>query len=447
MTTINDAEARMLAAANINPEDYNPSTNGNGKAPRPEDLSHEERLELVHARASELLERKVPVTNRIPLLRAFASDHHLRLIDKELAAAIWKARRDARGPTDAVEPGEDLGAEPDWLWVGLLLVACFNLLVGLPKSGKTSVIVDMIARWAEGATEYLGQALIGPCPPVLLVGVDMPSGDWTRLLRQVGLIPPDSRTFGAPIVGLFHKGRPLTLDPEGIEKIADYAERHPRLLILLDSYAELVKGLGLEEKDADFAEPMSDLMEAVAPFGSTLVLVHHAGKAMAGGNVSLASRGTTALPGLSSQNLGLAPACRNENWWEDRRRILSSDGRGGEPVNLLVERVDGVWHCLGSPVDMHRQMRVEAAEEKLNDRQYEVLALVREQWAQNQRRTTAAEAAAALRLRGKPGQDTAHRILNQLFRKGVLDKVSVATLNGRQDVFWPVGEDPGMEGP
>ena len=48
-----------------------------------------------------------------------------------------------------------------------------NMLISLPKVGKTPLLIAMIAAWWNGAQSYLGQPLVGTCPPVVIVGPDM----------------------------------------------------------------------------------------------------------------------------------------------------------------------------------------------------------------------------------------------------------------------------------
>lgn len=406
-------------------------------------LTTKDRVALVQEKAAELLADGTPSTDRLVLLRACAYDLGLRVTDTELQRYVWKARRAARGALEAVAPGEVMDlAEEAWLCRDLLLLGCLNLLVGLPKAGKTSLIVAMVAAWARGESSYLGLELVGPCPPVLLVGVDMPKADWGRMLKALGLMGPDNR-FGAPIVGLFHKSRPLTLDMEGCERIAAYAAQYPGLLILLDSYAELTKGLGLAEKDADFAEPISDLMELVEPLGATVVLLHHSGKGQATESVSQASRGTTALPALSSQNINLMPAARGGEWHKDPRRVLAAEGRGGAPLRLLVRHTGSGWESLGSPAEVERAERLEAAEEKLNTRQGDVLQVVRDRWRRGDGRSTARQVQEVLQVKGADPRTSLWRNLCQLERKGLLQKITALTAQGDEEQFWPVRLEEG----
>lgn len=410
--------------------------------PSATELPHAEKIAKLRQQAATLLAEKVRVTERVPLLRAFARDLDILLKDQELLQCVWDAKRAARGNTEAVAPGEVLTRTKDrWLWEGVLLAACLNLMVALPKAGKTSLLVAVIAAWSRGATEFLGLPLIGPCPPVLLVGVDMPSNDWVEMLSGFGLLNEDD-TFGWPIVGLFHKGRPLTLDTVGIEKIEAYAEKHPGLLVLCDSYAELTRGLGLEEKDASFAEPASDLMEALAPHGAGAVIVHHSGKVLSHSAASTASRGTTALPALSSQNINLAPAARGEDWFLDDRRVLVTEGRGGAPVRLLVERekATGQWVSHGSPDAVEAANRRQKVEDDLTDRQGDVLSVVRLRWREQGERTTVKQVVEILGIQGSSAHKAVWRNLDQLARKSLVQSLKV-TLDGTPtDQFWPMGE-------
>jgi hypothetical protein len=55
-------------------------------------------------------------------------------------------------------------------------------------------------------------------------------------------------------------------------------------LLIDGSYAKLTGPLALKEARADFAGPFGDLQEAVAPYGTTLVVIHHSGRSRAGGD-------------------------------------------------------------------------------------------------------------------------------------------------------------------
>jgi hypothetical protein len=270
----------------------------------------------------------------------------------------------------------------------------------------------------------------------LIVGTDQPQSDWGRMMLEVGLIGSDG-VIQAPVVGLAHAGRPLHLSPEGIERIETYAAAHPGLFVLVDSLAAAIGPLGLKEKDEDFAEPIRDLMEALEPHGATLLAVHHSGKERAGDRASLASRGTTALPAAVSQNISLAPMpAGNPAGPPDRRVTLKTEGRGGLPQHLLIERTTEGWISHGSAESVALAQHLQELEEKLSDRQAEALEVVRHQWMSGGR-MEAKGLAIALALE-KDGDRIARRTLDQLVRRGLLQSAMEVGLQGRTKWFWPV---------
>ncbi|MCP9841273.1 hypothetical protein KBY93_11610 [Synechococcus sp. J7-Johnson] len=102
-------------------------------------------------------------------------------------------------------------------------------------------------------------------------------------------------------------GAPLHLDPEGIDRIAAYAQQRPGLLIVIDSLSACVAPLGLKEESPQIAEPIHHLMQQVEPHGATVVLIHYAGKGRAGEGASQASRGSTAVPAVASPRQSSSP--------------------------------------------------------------------------------------------------------------------------------------------
>ena len=62
-----------------------------------------------------------------------------------------------------------------------------NMIVSVPKVGKTTLLIAMIAAWWNGAQSYLGQPLVGSCPAVVIIGPDMSRIRWMKLLSRFGL--------------------------------------------------------------------------------------------------------------------------------------------------------------------------------------------------------------------------------------------------------------------
>jgi hypothetical protein len=412
--------------------------------PRKPRLTPAQKLSAMQELAGELLEQGAPFASRLPLLRARAEELELTLRDDELRRLIWDARRAAAGGAELLAPGDRLDLTPTrWIWEGVVMPAALNLLIALPKVGKTSLMLAMLGAWHRGQPDFLGLPLIGTCPPVLIVGTDQPQSDWGRMLLEVGLLEEDG-VIRAPLVGLAHAGRPLHLSPEGIERIASYAAAHPGLFVLVDSIAAVTGPLGIDENSAELAEPIRDLMEAIEPHGATVLAIHHASKGRAGESPTLASRGSTALPAVASQIINLARmASGNPGAPPDRRIVVKTDGRAGEPQHLLIERTTDGWVSHGSAESVALAQHLMELEEKLSDRQADALEVVRERWASSER-TEAKGLAAAMAL-GNDGERKARSTLDQLVRKGLLRSATEVGLQGRTKWFWPIGAE-GQEG-
>jgi hypothetical protein len=425
-----DYSARLKQGRKAHPPE------GGEEKQRPRNLTPQQKIASLRKLAADLLEHQTPFPDRLPLLRAKAEVLGITLRDQELQRYVGDARRAANGTTEPLKPGDVLSFAPcPWHWEGVLMASCFNLLTGLPKTGKTSLVLAMLAAWSRGEPSFLGMDLIGPCPPVLIVGTDQPESDWARMLWDVGLL--DGGELPSLIVGLFHKGRPIHLDHEGIERISSYAIEHQRLLILLDSVSACTSSLGLKENDAEFVDPFNDLMEAISPYGTTFLAIHHSSKGRQGESATLASRGSTALPAAASQVIALAQLASPPAGPPDRRIVLKTEGRGGLPVQLLIERTEAGWITHGSAEAAARAQVLLEAEEKLNDRQTEALQLVRERWSNGQQRTDAATLARELRM-GGDSRRKAQATLDSLARRGLLTHAMQSSLQGQVKQFWPV---------
>ena len=300
-----------------------------------------------------------------------------------------------------------------------------NLVIAAPKVGKTSLILEAIGAWNRGEA-FLGRAFHGACPPVLIVGTDQPQSDWGRMLQKVGLVSQERRIL-APLVGLFHSGTPLQLDPEGIEKIASYAKNHPGLLVLVDSYSRCISSLGLSERDAEVVGPLADLQEAVAHYGATLVVIHHSNKG-AHDSGSMASRGSTALPAAVSQILHLQrlEASQEQQGASAGKRMLTTEGRGGAPEKFLIELdQEGRWIFKGDGEALLREQERQRTLASLTERQSIALEHLEEVWFQTEGKQgiSADLLASLMELSGASPSRAARHLLEQLREKGLARKV------------------------
>jgi hypothetical protein len=407
-----------------------------------ERITAEEAIQTVALRAEELMRDGTPSAHRLILLRETADATDTTIRDAELKRLLVDARRSSLGTFEAITDRPLSLAPTPWLWEGLVMPEAFNMLLALPKVGKTSLVLEALGRWVHGAPSFMGQQFHGACPPVLLVGTDQPENDWARMLRDARLLDASLRMLPT-IVGLYTAGTPLHLDEEGIELIASHAEDNPGLLVVVDSFHACCRTLGLTENDAEMADPVLMLLEAIAPHRGTLLVVHHANKAGANGSAAVASRGSSSLPAAASQIIQLhRMAQADPAATQDKRIVLKTEGRGGMPLQLLIERRAEGWHLHGSAEEVMEAQRRQDVEAKLQDRQADALEAVRDQFQLDGQPMDAATLAQRLKLKGKgprDGERKARSTLDQLVRQGLLTVEIQVTETSRRKLYRPMG--------
>ncbi|CAI8168847.1 MAG: Uncharacterised protein [Prochlorococcus marinus str. MIT 9215] len=418
------------------------------KSEQQESLTPAEKLWRLEKCAEDLKITKVHYSHRLPRIRSLANDLGISMRDQELANMLSCAGK-KHGVGKLLRPGNPLTITPQrWLCDGLLLKGCLNLLVALPKQGKTSLLISLIAAWKRGSTfsglppTFLDRELVGPCPKVLIIGTDQGLNDWAAMLKPAGLMTDDNVLLD-PIIGLAHAGNPMHLDPEGIDTIAEEVNQHENVLILVDSLAACLAPLGLKEESPEAALPLQELAEALDGTDATTALIHHAAKGRSGEGASSASRGSTAIPALASQIIQLSPTSNDRN---DDRKTLRTEGRGGQPLSLVIEREEAHWRTCGSTEDLERERQREETIEKLNERQQSALVIVEAQWEQGCTTTTAKEVAARLELDGTDPERKALDALQQLRAKGLVQGGRTNATRGKGGFweFWPATVTPGQ---
>lgn len=431
---LKDLRLRQAAADDLAVQRLDPS--------RPK--TTEDKLAELQRQADDLQDK--PFTRRLMTLRQASRDLGLLLPDRELQGLLNAARCRLDGLTPLVGRRPlDLTPVP-WLVKGLLMARALNLLVAGPKVGKTSLVLGLIGRWSRGGREFLGMELTGPCPPVLLMGPDMPEPMWGAMLQAEGLL--DANNCPAEvIVGLSTSGCGWQLDEEGIALVADLARRHPGLLVVIDSLKHATRLMGIDENTAAADAPLRALDAALDGTGATALVIHHAGKAPTT-SPTLASRGSSAIPAAASQIIGLQRVAAEEGS-KDRRIILRTEGRGGLPVEVLIERSpDWGWVSHGDAEQVAAERRLQAAEAKLTGRQADLLDAVRTRAAEGL--TTAAEDVHDL-IDGRDSLRAARSTLDQLTAKGLVVAAMENTGIGRRKTYRPrmrlsSGGDRGAEG-
>ena len=373
--------------------------------------------------------------NRIIFIRDFCKKIGLNLKENELTKYLWEGRKRAKGVEEEFNQDSIIEApEEVWFWDNILMLQDSNVLSAMPKVGKTTLLIEAIGKWSRGAGEFLGEKFIGECPPVIIIGTDMPKNRWCKLLNKFGLaqsIGEDKWKILDPIKVLFTQNNPVHIDEDGLNKIADLAAKYPKCLFLVDSYSKCCPK-GIDERTNHFSEPLADLQEVVAPYNSTLVVIHHSGKAKTNSAVE-GARGHTSFTGAVSQCLHMKWLGKDENI-NDSRVILSSEGRGKE-MQMVIQQEDTGWELMGDYAEVIAEKHNQDRRENLNDRQEIVLELCE---SRSPVHTTYIEVASELKKEeGKVVSDrTCRRALEQLVKLGLLEVKKKVTEQGKENWYF-----------
>ncbi len=122
----------------------------------------EEAIQTVARKAEELMRDGTPPAHRLILLREAADATDTTIRDTELKRLLVEARRSLLGTFDAITDRPLSLAPTPWLWEGLVMPEAFNMLLALPKVGKTSLVLEALGEWVHGAPNFLGQQFHGP---------------------------------------------------------------------------------------------------------------------------------------------------------------------------------------------------------------------------------------------------------------------------------------------
>ena len=367
--------------------------------------------------------KKVDFKNRYIMAREFANDLKVKISSEELRLRVWDARKRLEGNNSDYSKNDIIEAPPHvWSWENIIMMSDTNLLSASPKVGKTTLIVEMIGKWAIEEHDFLGLKFTGKCPKIIIIGTDMPNARWMPLLHKFGLAEKLSNTgykFLDPIIHYFSSDRPLHLDDQGLSKIADIVEKNPNSFLLLDSYAACCPH-GIDEKSNYFSQPLADLKEVTSPHSVTNIIIHHSGTEGATSNSAVrTSRGHTSLPAAVSQTIAMR--WHNKEYdLDDNRIILHTEGRG-EQVHLVVEQNDYGFDLKGTFAEVMQGQKLEKIINGLTERQQDVYEII-EEHPIDFITPTALSKKVEFAEKEKTNLDLCRRTLDQLVKKRLIKK-------------------------
>jgi len=391
--------------------------------------------------------------DRLPILRQIKEDRKLKLHDADIRKMMHDARRKGRAAYEPITSGRKLKrAKSKWLWEGLIMAGQINIVLALAKTGKTLLVLQFLSALINGKESFLSRKLSEQdrCRHILICGPDMNEADWAECLDTSGLLI-DDELVGDRQIELLTAEDAFNLDDDGIDFIARKAQQYPGLIVLLDSYTKAMEGIGYQDKDTNYGDPLSALADAVASFGATVIVIHHVSKGNRNASPVLAGRGSMRMAEIASWVVKLQFLKEeSEDSSSDgliagpRKMIATGRGRSNEHVAEMDR--DGKW-INGQDGDlivrkMEKEQQKAALLNSLNDRQNEVLNILKNEWLDAEKCTV--EMVAANLFGGLPNEDSkrkARATLDQLRGKGLVDKAVLTDDYAEYSVYWPVIED------
>jgi len=384
--------------------------------------------------------KEINVTQRLPHLKKIIAKtlgrSGLSYNEQQLRQILGEQRAEINGSSKAWKGGDVMRYNPaPFMWHGVIMKNTTNLIVSLPKVGKSRLFTQMYGQLVRKEDSFLGQKLQDEIPYLYISGCDQPDEDWTLCLRLAGLHEPVTDKLHKNILQLHTKNQnPLHLDEKGINTIADYcAEYRGKVLLLLDSYHSHVSPLGLAEKDSCYAEPLLDLQEAVAPYKPTLIVIHHSNRGAAGQGASLSSRGTTALPAAVSQTVNMAKMQKEGPLAPTDDRIkLTTEGRASKPLDLIIEQINEgyEWKLHGNAGEIAKREAVEELIADLNERQTLAIEDIATHYQATGCGMDAEALADALHLEGKNPVARAREVMATLEKHHLVEKAGEKKAKG-----------------
>ena len=355
-------------------------TKARSKAPATPSTTHEDDPEIllrdVRRKALALVHNSdIRPADRVVILRKLDAAQALKLTNGDLERYLAEAQAEKDGRPQIRTQSEKLSRKPTrWLIEDILIKDGTNLVYAEPKCGKTRFLLGALGALVAGDKEFIGKEVFDKGEKILICGPDMTEALWAEFLCDYGLADK-AGNMNERIAGLTAAGMNFRLDPAGIALVEEVARANPGLIILIDSFAACLWGLQCDENKSTVVDPLLQLMNAVAAFKATLIVVHHAKKATEGIGVSASARGSSAITAVVDQIVAMRPVTAPGTDDQTGEISLQTRGRASKPGALAVRQGDDglSWESLGSPEERAHQVRVAQKGEKLTAQQREVM--------------------------------------------------------------------------
>jgi len=322
-------------------------------------------------------------------------------LQRKVRATVDRALRSACTAEDTLPMPKPISqVAPDfrgvpWLWHGYIGQRVYTLLLGLWKSGKTTLIGHLLRAMATGG-EFCGLPV--KSARVLVVSEES-EPKWAERRDTLGL------GDNVHLICRPWRARPK-VDEWGafIAHLAGLVQENRYDLVVFDPISELWPVW--DENDAGQVNSAMMPLHAIAEAEAGVLLVHHPNKSDA--SEGRASRGSGALTAFVDVILEFR---RWDAEHQDRKRVLKAFSRYEDtPPELVIELTEESYKAVGTRVETERAERLKVLLEVLGDNPLTV-AEVRASWPEEPR----------------PSQRTIERDLSELARLGSVQRLGSGT--------------------
>ncbi len=310
------------------------------------------------------------------------TEDYLSNVGVALPSKLSSFLNKARSNDDVKEPyqGKELSLRSSLgAWGNLLAADAFNLLVAMPKVGKSALIVHVFACAKRGDETCLGAPIRKRWDKLIISGNDMIAGEWGKILIREGLAVATGDDLDKFLphedVIMWDIENPARMTEKGIKAMADKCLEYPDSLLVIDSLRSNTDST-LDENKAEIREPIEQMKLGLAKCKVTTVLIHHANKSVVGSTAVTAASGNNAISGSSDNTLLLKHLKPDHGVGlrTDGRIVATSSGRL-QSDSLLVELTNegtGRWEARGDAQQALLEEYIADVEERLPPRQRNV---------------------------------------------------------------------------
>jgi hypothetical protein len=234
-----------------------------------------------------------------------------------------------------------------WVWDEYLAEGCLALLAAKPKTGKSTLVYELVGKVADGKP-FLGRAT--KPGKVVVLALEEHKRDVRKRLQRLGLAHPENV--------LIHVG-PLADTASTYHQLTEFIRQYGVTLVIVDTLNTF--WTVQEENDAgQVTVAVKPLLTLARETGAAVLLVHHARKSE--GEYGDEIRGSGALFSLLDVALILK---RHEV--ENQRKLTAMSRYAETPAELLIELRDHGYESLGDPAAVGKSAKLAKLEAALAD--------------------------------------------------------------------------------